>query len=360
MAIRLLHTADVHLGRAFGYLGEHAQAHRQRLLRTFEKALETARQKECQAVLIAGDLFDSPRVARQWVNHALDLIGAVRLPVLVIPGNHDLAEHHPFSEHSLSNKPTNLHFLPCAARYELRELELSVVACPAGTGREWARLLQREPNGAPYQVALVHGSMPTPDERGELTQEMIARSQLDYIALGDWHSPQDFSAGGVACWYSGAPEMILPDQQLPGRVLIVELERGQPARVQPIPVGSARYPDGGAEIEIDLSSYHESQRLVEAIRERLTPETVAQVRLVGRWAGAEPLEPFELQQRLQPFCLWLRIIPAFQAGELQPVSPFEQVFAAVVAERKAQGGQSTKLLDEAFQLGLYLLRGGRL
>ncbi|MCS7065156.1 MAG: DNA repair exonuclease [Fimbriimonadales bacterium] len=357
MAIRLLHMADVHLGRAFGYLGERADEHRQRLLRAFEKAIETARLYECHAVLIAGDLFDTPRVARQWVDRVVDLLSAIRLPVLVIPGNHDPAEQHPFQGRTL---PPNLRFLPRAERHELPALELSVVACPAGTAREWERLLVRELNGAPFQIALLHGSMPTPDGRGDLTPPMIARSQLDYIALGDWHSPQNFSAGGVACWYSGAPEMILPDQQLPGQVLIVELERGQPAQVRPIPVGSARYPDSGAEIAIDVAQFADSQGLVEAIRAQLTPETVAQVRLVGRWKGAEPLEPFEIQRRLQPFCLWLKVIPAFHGGDLQPTSPFEQVLAAVVAERKGQSGQSADLFDEAFHLGLYLLRGGRL
>ncbi len=357
MAIKLLHTADVHLGRAFGYLGERAHDHQQRLRRTFERVIETARQRECHAILIAGDLFDSPRVARAWIDHALDWLSSVQLPVLVIPGNHDPAEHHPFWERAL---PPNLHFLPRAERYELPMLELSVVACPAGTTREWAGLLTREPSGAPYQIALVHGSMPVPGGHSDLTPEMIAHSRLDYIALGDWHSPHDFSTHGVACWYSGAPEMLMPDQLLPGRVLIVALERGLPAQVEPVPVGFARYPDGGGEITVDLTRFDESQSLIEAIRAQLTPETVAQVRLVGRWQGTEPLEPFEIQQRLQPFCLWLRVVSAFQMGDWQPANPFEEMFASLVAERKSQDARQTELLDEVLQLGLYLLRGGRL
>lgn len=349
--------ADVHLGRAFGYLAERAHDHQQRLFQAFMRATEVARQHECHAILIAGDLFDSPRVARQWVDRALDALSAVHLPVLVIPGNHDPAEHHPFRERNL---PANLHFLPRAERHELPALGLSVVACPAGTAREWGRLLVREPDGAPYQVALLHGSMPTPDGPGDLNPSLIAHSQLDYIALGDWHSPQDFSAGNTACWYSGAPEMILPDQRLPGCVLIVEVEHGQPARVQPIPVGYACYPSSGAEITMDITSFNDSQQLIEAILPLLTPETVVQIRLIGRWGGAEPLEPFQIQRRLQPFCLWIRVVPAFQMGVLEPDNPFERVFASVVTECKAQAGSSAELLDEAFQLGLYLLRGGRL
>ncbi len=353
MAVRLLHTADVHLGRAFGYLGERAAEHQQRLLRTFERLINIARQQECHAILIAGDLFDSPRVARQWVSRAVDHLGATRLPVLIIPGNHDPAERHPFLEQAL---PPNVHFLPRAERYELSMLELDIVACPASTQHEWVRLLAREPNGAPFQIALLHGSLPTPDGQGDLTPAMIGASQLDYIALGDWHSPRDCSCNGVVCWYSGAPEMILPDQQLPGRVLIVDLERGQPAQVQVVQVGEVC----NATLSLELDAFEDSQQLMEAIRERLTPATVAHLRLTGRWRNPEPLDPLELEQRLQPFCLWLKVESAFQMGELQAGNPFEQVFASVVAERKAQAAQPAELLDEVLQLGLYLLRGGRL
>jgi DNA repair exonuclease SbcCD nuclease subunit len=356
MAIRLLHTADVHLGRAFGYLGEHArQQHQQRLLHTFERLIKTARQQDCQAILIAGDLFDSPRVARKWVDHAIDLLGNAGMPVVIIPGNHDPAEQHPFQERAL---PCPVYFLLRAERFELHELDLCLIACPAGTAREWGGLLRRDSARAPLQVALVHGSMPTPNSRGELTPEMISASQLDYIALGDWHSPQDFSRDGVACWYSGAPEMVMPDQQLPGCALLVELERGLPARVQKLPVGEARPPDGRP--EFDVSTFADIDSLISAIRATLTPETVAHIRLVGRWNGTEPLDPLSIRERLQPFCLWLKLETAFQLGELRPTNPFEQMFASVVADNKTRGAYPPDLLDEVLQTGLYLLRGGRL
>jgi hypothetical protein len=152
--------------------------------------------------------------------------------------------------------------------------------------------------------------------------------------------------------------MIMPDQQLPGCALLVELEQGQSARVQPLPVGEARPPDGSA--EFDLSTFADIDSLIGAIRAILTPETVAHIRLVGRWNGAEPLDPLSIQERLQPSCLWLKLESAFQVGELRPNNPFEQVFASVVAENKARGEYPPDLLDEVLQTGLYLLRGGRL
>jgi hypothetical protein len=83
--LRCAHTADVHLGRAFGYLSEAAPGHQERLKRAFRRVFAEAQANECALVLIAGDLFDSPSVGREWVAFALATIADARLPTVVIP-----------------------------------------------------------------------------------------------------------------------------------------------------------------------------------------------------------------------------------------------------------------------------------
>lgn len=356
--MRLLHTSDVHLGRAFGYLGERAYEHQERLKRAFQRIFTLARQHECQAVLIAGDLFDNPRVSQSWVNFALATMSDSQIPTIVIPGNHDPAERHPFLEARL---PSNLLTIMEPSTRRVPGLDLEIMACPAGFERYLAGLFRRNPNGAPCQVGLVHGSMPTAGGTGTLDPQGIAQSGLDYVALGDWHSPQDFSMGGVVCWYSGAPEMIMPDQRLPGVVLVVELGQGGPARVERIPSGEATYPEGtNGTLEIDVAEFEDALSLREALRARLHPSTVARVRLVGRWQGETPLNVYDLAENLHNSCLWLEFESAYQHETFSPSTPFEQVLAALVEEQGREGTEDTERLQEAYQLALYLLRGGRL
>ncbi|MCS6918893.1 MAG: DNA repair exonuclease [Fimbriimonadales bacterium] len=355
--LRITHTADVHLGRAFGYLGETAGAHQERLMRAFRRVFTEA--QTCHAVIIAGDLFDSPHVARRWVEFALSVIAESRLPVIVIPGNHDPAERHPFREVSL---PSNLRFLPETGRVRLDELDLDVIACPAGDEARWEAALRRDPRGAPFQIALLHGSMPSAGGQGDIQPAWIARSELDYVALGDWHSPQDWTQGRTACWYSGAPEMIMPHQQLPAAMLVVELAQGQPARVASMITGEACPPDGarGGALEWDISAYREAQALLSDLRALLTPETVARIRLTGRWAGDAPLNLQMLAESLQPACLWLELESAFQPELLQPHTPFETMLTELAQTKAAQEPEHASLYYEATQTALYLLRGGRL
>ncbi|MCS7208313.1 MAG: DNA repair exonuclease [Fimbriimonadales bacterium] len=357
--LRIAHTADVHLGRAFGYLGEAASAHQERVARAFRRVFEQARQRECHLVLIAGDLFDSPRVSRRWIEFALGVIEQSQLPTIVIPGNHDPPEQHPFRDISL---PRNLLFSPRVQRWRLDALHAEVVACPAGDEARWQPALRREPDGAPLQIALMHGSMPHAGDEGVIQPRWIAESELDYVALGDWHSPQEWTQGRTVCWYSGAPEMVLPRQQLPGAMLIVELVAPQRARVLPVPVGEAHYVDGADDgiLSWDVSSYLDTQSLLSDLRARLRPESVAIIRLTGRWQGTQPLNIQALTENLQPSCLWLEIEAAYQPETLSPHTPFEHILAQVAQEAAARTPDDAKLYQEAMQLGIYLLRGGRL
>lgn len=357
--LRIAHTADVHLGRAFSYLGEAAQAHQERLKRAFRRVFTEAQAHGCQLVLIAGDLFDSPRVGRSWVEFALSTIADSRLPVIVIPGNHDPAERHPFREVSL---PSNLHFVIQTTRLPLSDLDLEVVACPAGDEAHWQAALQRDSGGAPLQVAVMHGSMPSAGGQGTIQPDWIRASMLNYVALGDWHSPQDWTQGHTVCYYSGAPEMIMPRQQLPAVMLVVELVEKQLAQVEKIPIGEARYPEGAIDgtLEWDLSSYDAMQPLLSELRALLTPETVVSLRFTGRWQAKEPLNLQVLEENLQPNCLWLELEIAYQPEPLPPETPFERLLVELARVRAERDPEKASLYHEAAQTALYLLRGGRL
>ena len=79
-----------------------------------------------------------------------------------------------------------------------------------------------------WHVGVVHGSIAIPGktDRDEvvITTEEIAATNLDYLALGHWHSAQKAKAGGVTYAYAGAPEAVALDQDRAGKVLLVELE----------------------------------------------------------------------------------------------------------------------------------------
>src|SRR5437870_3565253 len=107
VVLRLLHTADWHLGRRFPSFPEEAQKKLSRArMDVIATILDVARRNAVDAVLCAGDLFDDPTPAQDfWEGLAVTFRnqGGTHPPVFLVPGNHDpltsvsvWAKSHPF------------------------------------------------------------------------------------------------------------------------------------------------------------------------------------------------------------------------------------------------------------------------
>lgn len=87
--MRLLHTSDWHLGRAFhrvNMLGAQAEF--------IGHLVTTAREREVDAVVVAGDVYDRavPALAAvELFDDALHRLAELGVPTVMISGNHDSA-----------------------------------------------------------------------------------------------------------------------------------------------------------------------------------------------------------------------------------------------------------------------------
>src|SRR6187549_3203067 len=93
--LRLLHTADVHLGARHADLGDAATAQRERQFAAFKAAVDLAIDQKLDLFLVAGDLFDSntqPRRSVERVAAELARLAAARVRSVIVPGTHDCYE----------------------------------------------------------------------------------------------------------------------------------------------------------------------------------------------------------------------------------------------------------------------------
>jgi len=91
--LRLIHTADVHLGARHDDLGEQASAQRERQFAAFKAGVELAIAEKVDIFLIAGDLFDSnvqPRRSVERVAAELKRLVEAKIRTVIIPGTHDV------------------------------------------------------------------------------------------------------------------------------------------------------------------------------------------------------------------------------------------------------------------------------
>lgn len=258
--VRFIHTADWQIGKPFARVDD---ADKRALLRrerveVLKRIGKFAADRGAEFILVAGDLFDSTTPDKSTVSAACSAIGALGLPVLAIPGNHDHAgpgsiwEQEFFLREQQSLAP-NLRMLLDPEPVDIGGAVL--LPCPL-TQRQhgedptaWLRdtdALSGLDTVKP-RIVLAHGSVQgftsdAADEDGMsvpslLDIERLVMDQIDYVALGDWHGTKQIAD---KAWYSGTPELdrfVKGGGHDPGNVLLVDLPgRGKSPLVEAHPM----------------------------------------------------------------------------------------------------------------------------
>src|SRR5258708_15681902 len=156
VVLRLVHTADWHLGRRFPSFPEEAQKKLSRArMEVVDKILDVARRQRADAVVCAGDVFDEPAPSQDFWEGLLRVFQGRdndQAPVFLLPGNHDpltpesvWAPGHPFRR----ALPRWVHVVDRDhLEYELSpEAVMDARPCPAQAGGS------EPPTGAPGRGA---------------------------------------------------------------------------------------------------------------------------------------------------------------------------------------------------------------
>lgn len=236
--VTVLHTSDWHLGKEYRQFDESVGLKlSQERLRTVEKIMRLGQQRNVDAVLCAGDLFDTHDPSKDWWQGLLDLFAEFRTwdkPVILLPGNHDplmngsvYESTHPFRR----NLPHWAHVVD-TENWEYPIGEKAVVySTPcfskAGAPDVAMKLPAREPGDNRIRIGLIHGQ--TWDRSAAhfpISKTAAEERGLDYLALGDTHSFEDVSTDGNApIIYCGTPEPSRFGEEAPGQIVFARFRR---------------------------------------------------------------------------------------------------------------------------------------
>ena len=382
--LRLLHTADVHLGARHADLGDAASAQRERQFAAFRTTIDLAVAEKVDIVIIAGDLFDSntqPTRSVERVGAELARLVRARIRTVIIPGTHDVYDgssvYRAHDLKALSGSTPDDDYVTVLTP-ERREVlfapcDALIVASVFDTKRAPHSPLRNfrlagDPR-ATWKIGIVHGALAisgkTDGDDVVFTKDEIASSGLDYLALGHWHSSQSGKAGPVTYAYSGAPEPVAVDQDRAGKALIVTFDdSGQSKSVtfEERTVGKTRF----EKVEIDASTIKSQPEFIARLATRADPDLVLDARLKGVRADDLDLDTDEIEAQLRPSFLKVRVrdssLPALTEGTLPSpdtiVGAFIRDVEARIAELEAadQVEEAGELRD-VLRLGRLLLAG---
>lgn len=370
--LKILHTADVHLGAKFDGLGSKGDAHRKRLLETLLRVFETAASERVDLFLIAGDLFDSNEVSRSLVSlvaSRLKDLCAKGLKVCISPGTHDSYDQDSVYRSEEFSGIDNLHVFKSEKIEPVVFPDINCTVYGNANARPYTEkypLRRFEPSSQTrWGVGILHASLLTfsgIEDTYIVTPEDITKSGLDYLALGHWHSMREVSSGGsggVLSYYPGPPELIKMEKGEPGKVLLVEL--GEERKVEPVEVGRAKF----EEITLDAGELEGLSKIYDLLEKERDPDKILRLRIIGTRKG-EKLDIDSISEMASKEFFYFRVVDESKPPPrlLEPTSYGERTVQRAyleVLERKLQQAPEEAKEDiiSAKEVGLSLLGEGQ-
>ncbi len=240
--MKFLHSADWQLGKPFGRFELDVRA---ALSDARFDAIDTIGKAAAEFgvghILVAGDIFDTEGPEDRTIVQAVSRMGRYDVKWWLLPGNHDFARNGGLWDRVRQRAGQGIGILSEARP---QELEPGVWVLPAPLTHRHnledptAQFDGMETPGATLRIGLAHGSIHDFGSQGE-TKNQIApdrarRSNLDYLALGDWHGVLRVDA---RTWYAGSPETDRFQRDEPGHALLVNLADGRDPEVTPLRTG---------------------------------------------------------------------------------------------------------------------------
>jgi DNA repair exonuclease SbcCD nuclease subunit len=253
---KFIHTADWQIGMTRHFLTPEAQARfTAARIDAIRSIVTLANERNCDFILVCGDVFESNRLNRQVVVRALDALATSSVPVYLLPGNHDSLEPGSVyvSPTFVDGMPERVHVIDSTAPIEVAE-NTEIIGAPWTSKRPLSDLVDQaiqdvEPIADVIRIVAGHGIVdelsPDPDNPALISvvglEQHIENGSIHYVALGDRHSR---TAVGLEerIYYSGAPEPTDYDETDPGKVLVVDIQDGS-ISVEPVKVSTWEFLD---------------------------------------------------------------------------------------------------------------------
>lgn len=350
--------SDVHIGARHLALGQHAADQRERQLAAFDRAIDLALATPVDAVLIAGDLFDSPVAPSGTVERVAASLkrlvdGGIR--IVILPGDHDaegrasLYYAHGFGALAGGSSDGDAISILTPERPDVRIAALGA--------RFTCRFPAADLPDDGWRLGVVHlEQRPRDDE--------IAGAGVDYLAIGGPHSADAGTAGTVTWGASGSPELVDIGRDQGGNVLIVTLDDDAP---RPIIdrhlVGSSRF----EQLEVEVESLPDQASLTELIETKADPDLILDVDVRGTWPDDLELDAAAVESTIEDRFLAIRVhVSAIPALSAPPLPPADTILGAFISDLEgrivdleAQNERAPAAeLREALRLGRRLLAAG--
>jgi DNA repair exonuclease SbcCD nuclease subunit len=284
--VKILHSADWQMGLRAQHVAHVAAEVRKARLEAARNVIRAANRFSVDAIVLAGDIFEDNLVDDRLVHEVVAVLESSRMPVYVLPGNHDaLTPDAVYGRASWKPRSGHVTMLDGNMPVPIPGTDAVLLAAPLRQKKGmkdptagWTELA----GSNAIRIGVAHGSLRIEGKYAAddfpIALDAVSRVGLDYLSLGHWHG-QYIHEGRAA--YSGAHETTKFGESGSGQALLVEIaSRRALPRLTSVPTGTLSW----QALEMDLSqgTEHEASRIRGLTAKMAQPEkTLLRIRTTG-------------------------------------------------------------------------------
>lgn len=213
--MRIVHCADVHIGKDFGLIKTESHRRKSEILQGFISFIDYCIETDTDVLLIAGDLFDNDNVSHSMISQVKEEMKKAKdMDIYIVAGNHD-----PYITAGMyrGNWPENVHiFKDKPEVITRRDKGYRVWGCSFAGSYVNEGILSNadmsflKMDDELINLGVLHGQLVGgfgESVYNPITDEDIKKSNLDYLALGHVHKSNGILRQGKTFYsYCGTME----------------------------------------------------------------------------------------------------------------------------------------------------------
>ena len=300
--IKIVHCADIHIGASFGRLPSALSSMREKEQReAFRDMIDFCKEKNIDALLICGDLFDRPKPLKKDLDFVRNFLSDISpIPVYIIAGNHDyITNDSPYSQSDCFTD--NVHIFPT--------FDYSFEICEKNTviyGKSYSRPVTEAtfdnilPDKNKINIICVHGDVNSSSDYNPVRRETLSSLPLNYAAFGHIHNREFFKIGNTDCAYCGILDGTGFDDDGDTGIVYGEITP-EKTTLYPISFSKRKYHN----ISFDVSS-EDTEKIIQEISKNICKEDLYRITLYGETTDGINTEV--IKEEIGKLCFYAEII----------------------------------------------------